>query len=111
MKFQEQVEELLGLQDQIDVQMAALDTCQYSAHVLEAILVTIQKAVDSMSLGQFSNLSTWVQRLDEDVIPFPFFLSECGHSRFVADRAEVGFPSPGRYQELDPSDGRKRGRR
>ncbi len=63
------MEELLVLQGQVEVQMAAIDTCQYSSPIFQQILTTIQKAVDALSLHQFSNLTIWVQRLDEEVLP------------------------------------------
>lgn len=65
--FQEKVEELLNLEEQINIQLKSLDTCQYSAPTFEQILNAIQKAVDSLSLHQYSNLMLWVQQLDEEV--------------------------------------------
>uniref|UniRef100_A0A915HKX7 Dynein heavy chain, cytoplasmic n=1 Tax=Romanomermis culicivorax TaxID=13658 RepID=A0A915HKX7_ROMCU len=65
--FQEKVEELLYLEEQIQAQLKSLDTCQYSAGIIEQILSSIQKAVDALSLHQYSNLVTWVQQLDEEI--------------------------------------------
>ncbi len=63
-KFQEQVEELVQLQQSIDGQLTSLDTCAYAAPAFEQALASLQKAVDSLSLGHYSNLSKWVQQLD-----------------------------------------------
>lgn len=65
--FQEKVEELLNLEEQINMQLKSLDSCHYSAPTFEQILNAIQKAVDSLSLHQYSNLMLWVQQLDEEV--------------------------------------------
>ena len=47
---------------QISVEVKALDTCAYSAHTFKDIIEKIQKAVDSLSLKQYSNLGKWVER-------------------------------------------------
>jgi len=54
--FQEKVEELLNFEDQIDTQLKALDTCQYSANTFQQILSAVQKVVDALSLHQYTNL-------------------------------------------------------
>ena len=61
------MEDLLLLDEQIAVQMKALDATRYSPSTIKQIMETIQKAVDSLSLHQYSNLTFWVQRLDEEV--------------------------------------------
>ena len=66
-KFAEATEELLQVQEQVELQLAALDSCQYSTATIGAILGTVQKAIDSLSLHQFSNLDKWVERLDKDI--------------------------------------------
>lgn len=65
--FQEKVEELLHLEDLISVQLKALDACQYAAPVFAQILAAVQKAVDSLSLHQYSNLNIWVAQLDKEI--------------------------------------------
>src|SRR5687768_17679576 len=45
--------------DKIDVELSALDRCQYKGEVITQILGTIQKTVDQMSLNNYSNLSKW----------------------------------------------------
>ncbi|XP_066987022.1 dynein heavy chain, cytoplasmic isoform X2 [Macrobrachium rosenbergii] len=65
--FQEKVDDLLVLEEQLDVDVRSLDVCQYSHSTFAEILNKIQKAVDDLSLHQYSNLHIWVQRLDEQV--------------------------------------------
>ncbi|VDN44504.1 unnamed protein product [Gongylonema pulchrum] len=50
-----------------NVDLAALDTCQYSTATFGALLDSIQKAVDQLSLGNFSNLHQWVSSLDAKI--------------------------------------------
>lgn len=76
--FQEKMEDLLLLDEQIAVQMKALDTTRYSASTIKQIVETVQKAVDSLSLHQYSNLASWVQSLDEDVCSSIFLCSREG---------------------------------
>ena len=65
--FQERVEELVIVGEQLEVDIRSLETCPYSAHTFVEILTKIQHAVDDLSLKQFSNLHIWVNRLDEEV--------------------------------------------
>ena len=62
-----QVDDLLVLEEQLDIDVRTIDTCQYSHSTFAEILNKIQKAVDDLSLHQYSNLHIWVQRLDEQV--------------------------------------------
>uniref|UniRef100_A0A1B0B0C4 Dynein heavy chain, cytoplasmic n=1 Tax=Glossina palpalis gambiensis TaxID=67801 RepID=A0A1B0B0C4_9MUSC len=66
-QFQEKVEDLLVVEEQLDVDVRSLETCPYSAATFVEILSKIQHAVDDLSLRQYSNLSVWVSRLDEEV--------------------------------------------
>lgn len=65
--FQERVEDLLVVEEQLDVDVRSLETCPYSANTFADILDKIQHAVDDLSLRQYSNLHIWVTRLDEEV--------------------------------------------
>lgn len=65
--FQERVEDLVVVGEQLDVDVRSLETCPYSANTLADILAKIQHAVDDLSLKQYSNLHIWVSRLDEEV--------------------------------------------
>lgn len=67
LSFQEKVEDLLVLEEQIDVDVRSLETCPYSANTFADILIKIQKSVDELSLKNFSNLHVWVSRLDEEI--------------------------------------------
>jgi len=65
--FQEKVEELVIIGEQLEVDVRSLETCPYSANTFADILSKIQHAVDDLSLKQYSNLHIWVNRLDEEV--------------------------------------------
>ncbi|XP_050499617.1 dynein heavy chain, cytoplasmic isoform X4 [Diabrotica virgifera virgifera] len=65
--FQERVEELVLVGEQLEVDVRSLETCPYSANTFADILSKIQHAVDDLSLKQYSNLHIWVSRLDEEV--------------------------------------------
>ncbi|XP_039279680.1 dynein heavy chain, cytoplasmic [Nilaparvata lugens] len=65
--FQEKVEDLLVVEEQLDVDVRSLETCPYSANTFADILGKIQHAVDDLSLRQYSNLHIWVNRLDQEV--------------------------------------------
>ncbi|ESP05087.1 hypothetical protein LOTGIDRAFT_151884 [Lottia gigantea] len=65
--FQEKVDDLLAMEAEINVEVKALDTCNYNATTFKAILNKIQKAVDNLSLHSFSNLPQWVAKMDEEV--------------------------------------------
>ncbi|VBB28797.1 unnamed protein product, partial [Acanthocheilonema viteae] len=65
--FQEKVEELDILLDRIEVDLAALDTCHYTSATIGTLLDSIQKAVDQLSLGNFSNLHHWVNSIDAKI--------------------------------------------
>lgn len=60
--FQDRVEELLQIDEEITVEVRALETCAYSASTFRDIIEKIQKAVDSLSLKRYSNLGKWVER-------------------------------------------------
>lgn len=66
--FQEKVEDLLVVEEQLDLDVKSLETCAYSASTLADILSKIQRAVDDLSLRQYSNLHIWVTRLDQQVM-------------------------------------------
>ena len=65
--FQEKVDDLLIVDEEIDVEVRSLETCAYSTVNFKNILDKIQKAVDDLSLRQYSNLHAWVGKLDEAV--------------------------------------------
>ena len=66
-QFQEKVDDLLEVEEQIDIELRALDTCAYSHPTFSEVLNKIQKAVDDLSLHQYSNLPQWVAKLDQEV--------------------------------------------
>ncbi|CAN7982336.1 unnamed protein product [Ixodes hexagonus] len=65
--FQEKVDDLMAIEEQIDVDVRSLETCAYSATTFADVLNKIQRAVDDLSLHQYSNLHLWVSKLDEQV--------------------------------------------
>ena len=65
--FQEKVDDLLVIEEEIDIDVRSIETCPYSANTFCDILNKIQKAVDDLSLHAYSNLHAWVAQLDETV--------------------------------------------
>ena len=65
--FQEKVDDLLVIEEEIDIDVRSLETSAYSANTFGDILNKIQKAVDDLSLHAYSNLHAWVANLDESV--------------------------------------------
>ncbi|XP_076442165.1 cytoplasmic dynein 1 heavy chain 1-like isoform X5 [Babylonia areolata] len=65
--FQEKVDDLLSMEEEIDLEIRGLETCAYNATTFREILTKIQKAIDNLSLHSFSNLPQWVARVDEEV--------------------------------------------
>ncbi|TRY63473.1 hypothetical protein TCAL_02090 [Tigriopus californicus] len=65
--FQEKVDDLLLIEEEIEVDVRSLETCNYSTSTFTTIIGKIQKAVDDLSLHQYSNLHAWVDKLDEEV--------------------------------------------
>lgn len=58
------------MEEEIDVEVHALETCGYNAATFREILTRIQKVVDNLSLRSYSNLALWVAHLDEEVGEF-----------------------------------------
>ena len=61
------MDDLLVVEEQLEADTKSLDSCQYAHSVFQEILAKVQKAVDDLSLRQYSNLNIWVQRLDQQV--------------------------------------------
>ena len=55
------------VEEQIDIELKAMDTCAYGFSTFCEVLSKIQKAVDDLSLHQYSNLPQWVAELDSHV--------------------------------------------
>lgn len=103
--FQEKVEDLLVVEEQLDVDVRSLETCPYSATTLADILAKIQHAIDDLSLRQYSNLHVWVNRLDLEV-SFSDFCAEEKETKFTNNllfvgREESGSSSSSRHSSLD----------
>jgi dynein heavy chain 1 len=65
--FQEKVDDLLVIEEQIEREVKAIDTCHYGHGTFMEVLIKVQKAVDDLSLHQYSNLPQWVTKLDQQV--------------------------------------------
>ncbi len=65
--FQEKVDDLLVVDEEINVDVRSLESCPYATNAFSEILGKIQRAVDNLSLHQYSNLHAWVSKLDEEV--------------------------------------------
>ena len=57
----------MAIEEEIELEVKALETCAYSNAVFTEILGKIQKAVDNLSLHSYSNLPQWVAKLDQRV--------------------------------------------
>jgi len=95
--FAEKVDEVLSVELQVSVDIKSLETCAYSAKTFGDILAKIQKAVDDLSLKQYSNLSKWVQHIDLEV------------EKRLAKRLEAGISSwtvtlEGKVNETEDND-------
>ena len=65
--YQEKVDELIDLLDKIETDMSALEKCQYTTQTVSGLLASIQKSVDQLALGNYSNLHSWVETIDTQV--------------------------------------------
>ncbi|XP_014790579.2 cytoplasmic dynein 1 heavy chain 1 [Octopus bimaculoides] len=68
--FQEKVDDLLAIEEEISMEVKSLETCAYQTSTFREILSRIQKAVDNLSLHSYSNLPQWVAKLDQEVCIF-----------------------------------------
>lgn len=62
--FEDLVDELLTITEKVEMLVESLSSCAYSHSTFSDILIKIQKAVDDLSLQQYSNLGRWVSELD-----------------------------------------------
>ncbi|XP_064603299.1 cytoplasmic dynein 1 heavy chain 1-like isoform X2 [Liolophura sinensis] len=65
--FQEKLDDLLTMEEEIDFEVRSLENCQYVSTTFKEILAKIQRAVDNLNLHQYSNLPQWVAKLDQEV--------------------------------------------
>lgn len=63
--FQEKVDDLISLDDTISREVKQLATCKFDAKSFGEILATIQRSVDEMANHMYSNLTIWVNQLDQ----------------------------------------------
>ena len=53
--------------DKIDADVKSLDSCAYSREVIGGLLQSIQKNVDQLSYGSYSNQVVWTENLSKKV--------------------------------------------
>lgn len=95
--FEDQVDELLSLTEKVEVSVGSLSSCNYSHSTFKDILAKIQKAVDDLSLHQYSNLGRWVSELDQRI------------EKILAARLQAGIEAwtkalTGEQSDLDDND-------
>lgn len=59
-KFEDRVEQLLRACDKVDIALSLLEEVDYDAVKFHAVLASIQKTIDEMSLSGYSDLDSWV---------------------------------------------------
>ncbi len=61
--------------EKIDIEVRSLELCAFNRETFDEILSKIQKAVDDLNLHSYSNLSSWVKTLDEEVSIILIFMT------------------------------------
>jgi len=69
--YHEKVYDLVETLDGIEVDMRALDTCQYSQSVIGQLISTIQKKVDQLVVGKYHGLRGRIEEIDKEVCILP----------------------------------------
>ena len=64
-KFEERVEQLLRACDKVHIAINLLERVDYDVTKFDAILGSIQKTIDEMSLSGYADLSSWVAVVDD----------------------------------------------
>ena len=65
--YDQKVTELIKGLDKIDVEMSAIDTCQFEKSVISQIITTIQETVNHLILNNYSNINKWIENLVQTV--------------------------------------------
>ena len=65
--YDQKVTELIKGLDKIDVEVSAIDTCQFEKRVISQIITTIQETVNHLILNNYSNINKWVENLVQTV--------------------------------------------
>ena len=63
-RFEERVEILLRACDAIDVAFGVIEIVEYERQKFRCAVENVQKVVDSLSLAGFSNLASWVDKIN-----------------------------------------------
>lgn len=64
-KLEERVEQLLQTCDKVEIALKNMESVDYDTAKLQDVLENIQKSIDEMSLGGYSDLASWVKTLDD----------------------------------------------
>ena len=51
--------------EEIESLVNKLDSCEYNSQVMSQVLDDVQKIVDKLNLGSYTNLSKWVKELSK----------------------------------------------
>ena len=76
----QQVDDLLGSVEKIDIEVRSLETCAYNSQTFRDVLGKVQRAVDELNLHSYSNLPQWVATLDLHVSTSSKFSKRCKSS-------------------------------
>ncbi|KAJ3331033.1 hypothetical protein HDU76_004259 [Blyttiomyces sp. JEL0837] len=65
--FQDKVNTVISIYDEINLSVEELKTCPYVKERFQECLDKIQRAIDSLNLGSYSNLEKWTEVLDSRI--------------------------------------------
>jgi hypothetical protein len=68
--YQDKVYDLMEILDKIESDVKALESCPYNRDVISGHLQSIQKNVDQLSYGSYSNQVAWTEKLSKKVSKF-----------------------------------------
>jgi dynein heavy chain 1 len=66
-KFEDRVEQLLRACDKVDIALNLLEEVDYNTDKFRAVLASIQKTIDDMSLSGYNDLDSWVRVISSEM--------------------------------------------
>lgn len=66
-KFEDRVEQLLRACDKVDIALNLLEEVSYDGTKFQAVMTSIQKTIDEMSLSGYSDLDSWVKVVSDNM--------------------------------------------
>uniref|UniRef100_A0AC35TT30 DHC_N1 domain-containing protein n=1 Tax=Rhabditophanes sp. KR3021 TaxID=114890 RepID=A0AC35TT30_9BILA len=66
-RYNEKTDELVGIVSQIEGNLERLTTCSFDPKIICELLNDIQKDIDALTLGSYSNLKNWVSKIDDSI--------------------------------------------